>query len=206
MDLQTTSARACISCGVGLSADAHGNRKRCEKCAVEHSQEYARKKASDWYYANTDRAHTSAKNWRAANPEKMKAYHATWLAKPGNKEKAKTWVSAWCKSHRDRMHEYWQRWYIENQDVLREVACDRARLRAALYAGSNFQFEDWLMILEVFGHRCAYCNCDDLKLTMDHVIAISRGGAHTVDNVVPACVPCNSRKKNRPVWVMVNAA
>lgn len=36
--------------------------------------------------------------------------------------------------------------------------------------------------------------------------ADSRGGGHTADNVVPACRHCNAKKKDRPVFVMVNAA
>ncbi len=44
-------------------------------------------------------------------------------------------------------------------------------------------------------YECQYCgrNADNV----DHVIPRSRGGAHSWDNVVAACRPCNSRKENR---------
>jgi hypothetical protein len=32
---------------------------------------------------------------------------------------------------------------------------------------------------------------------MDHRIPLSRGGRHEIDNVIPACKPCNSRKHIR---------
>lgn len=201
---QTLTTRVCASCGSGLSADVHGNRKRCEPCSAEHELERARQKASDWYYANTKRAHAAAKSWRAENmtTERARAYRTTWLAKPGNKAKVQAWISAWCKANPERMHAYYKRWYVENMDALREVSRDRARL----YAKSDFTFEDWLVTLEVFGHRCAYCMRDDLKLTMDHVIAITCGGEHSVENIVPSCQPCNSAKGNRPVFLMVAKA
>jgi 5-methylcytosine-specific restriction endonuclease McrA len=43
----------------------------------------------------------------------------------------------------------------------------------------------------------------DLPLTVDHVVAISRGGGHTAENVVPACRSDNCRKHDLPVFVMV---
>lgn len=43
---------------------------------------------------------------------------------------------------------------------------------------------------------CVYCGSEE-KLTCDHVLAVSRGGATTLDNLATACGPCNSRKRDR---------
>ena len=53
--------------------------------------------------------------------------------------------------------------------------------RRAVFVRDNFQ--------------CQYCGRP--AENVDHVIPKSRGGAHTWDNVVAACRPCNSRKENR---------
>jgi 5-methylcytosine-specific restriction endonuclease McrA len=45
------------------------------------------------------------------------------------------------------------------------------------------------------GHRCQYCGASAENI--DHVIPKSRGGAHSWDNVVASCRPCNSRKRDR---------
>lgn len=44
---------------------------------------------------------------------------------------------------------------------------------------------------------CHYCNnrFAVADLTMDHIVPISRGGRSTRGNVVPACKPCNNKKK-----------
>jgi 5-methylcytosine-specific restriction endonuclease McrA len=44
---------------------------------------------------------------------------------------------------------------------------------------------------------CHYCRrkVPPAELTMDHIVALARGGKSTRGNTVPACKECNSRKK-----------
>ncbi len=44
---------------------------------------------------------------------------------------------------------------------------------------------------------CHYCRkkFKSNKLTMDHVVPISRGGKSTKGNIVPCCKECNTKKK-----------
>lgn len=94
----------------------------------------------------------------------------------------------------------------------------RDATRSALTRGAptaTLTAAEWREILEYHDHRCAYClrkdgeiGSDDkpVRLSRDHVVAVTRGGEHTAENIVPACRPCNSRKNNRPVFEMVRAA
>ena len=45
---------------------------------------------------------------------------------------------------------------------------------------------------------CHYCNREvgRTKLTMDHVVPLSRGGKSRKGNIVPACKECNNKKKS----------
>lgn len=43
------------------------------------------------------------------------------------------------------------------------------------------------------GGMCAYCETEKAT-TVDHVVAIARGGKHEASNVVLSCWPCNARK------------
>jgi 5-methylcytosine-specific restriction endonuclease McrA len=45
------------------------------------------------------------------------------------------------------------------------------------------------------GHRCQYCGASAENI--DHVVPRSKGGAHAWDNVVAACRPCNTAKRDR---------
>lgn len=55
--------------------------------------------------------------------------------------------------------------------------------------------EQWEAIKAAWG-GCAYCRGTTGPFQKDCVMAISRGGRYTVDNVVPACGSCNASKCN----------
>jgi 5-methylcytosine-specific restriction endonuclease McrA len=56
----------------------------------------------------------------------------------------------------------------------------------------------WDALLAAWG-GCAYCGTSDGAMQRDCVLAISRGGRYTLDNVVPACRSCNASKCNEEV-------
>ncbi len=57
-----------------------------------------------------------------------------------------------------------------------------------------------------FSHRCAYCGSKSKRLTLDHVLASSKGGINSWLNLVPACAKCNGSKgsKNLTDWYTVS--
>jgi len=54
-------------------------------------------------------------------------------------------------------------------------------------------------IFERDRNMCQYCgkHFDRRELNLDHVIPRDRGGTTTWENIVRACIPCNTRKANR---------
>jgi 5-methylcytosine-specific restriction endonuclease McrA len=81
--------------------------------------------------------------------------------------------------------------------------------RLALRAGGESQAVDRLKVFERDGWRCYLCRqptprhlrgtYDARAPELEHVVPLSRGGAHAVSNVACACRECNSRKRNRLV-------
>jgi 5-methylcytosine-specific restriction endonuclease McrA len=55
----------------------------------------------------------------------------------------------------------------------------------------------WRGLLDRFGHCCAYCGHKSSQLTIDHILSQSQGGKHTLANIVPSCLSCNSAKQAR---------
>jgi len=65
-------------------------------------------------------------------------------------------------------------------------------------ADNDLTTAEWATLLEAWG-GCAYCGATGVALQKDCVLAISRGGRYTLDNVVPACRSCNASKCNDEV-------
>jgi 5-methylcytosine-specific restriction endonuclease McrA len=74
---------------------------------------------------------------------------------------------------------------------------DREKKSRRKNAGGKVAPAEWLAICAAFDNRCAYCGGRPSVLEMDHVVALSRGGKHIAENIVPACKPCNSSKGAR---------
>jgi 5-methylcytosine-specific restriction endonuclease McrA len=58
--------------------------------------------------------------------------------------------------------------------------------------------EQWTALKAAWS-GCAYCGVTDEPLQRDCVLALSRGGRYTLDNIVPACRSCNTSKCNDEV-------
>ena len=56
----------------------------------------------------------------------------------------------------------------------------------------------WTAVAAAWG-GCAYCGGTAQPLQRDCVLALSRGGRYTLDNIVPACRSCNTSKCNDEV-------
>ena len=63
---------------------------------------------------------------------------------------------------------------------------------------NDLTYHQWRSIQEAQNHCCAYCGkrCKG-KLTQDHITPLSKGGSHTLHNVVGACMSCNAKKGPR---------
>ena len=80
----------------------------------------------------------------------------------------------------------------------RRARAARKRKRRLDAVVNDLTDEQWATIQEAW-NGCAYCGATGTALQRDCVMAISRGGRYTLDNVVPACASCNASKCNDEV-------
>ena len=85
--------------------------------------------------------------------------------------------------------------FIENQRI--------ARKRTQL---GEFTLAQWEFIKEICGYTCLSCGRvePDVQLTIDHIVPLSKGGAHDFGNIQPLCRPCNERKQARTVDLLLD--
>ena len=114
-------------------------------------------------------------------PIKLRPDQATYRA--ANREKLTARTMAFFMAHPEK------RVAIEQRRRARKRSAPRNDLTAA----------QWRAIKEHYNHSCVYCGRKMQRLTIDHIVPLSKGGSHTLQNVVPACQSCNSRKNSGPV-------
>ena len=80
----------------------------------------------------------------------------------------------------------------------RRARASRKRKRRMDRVDHDLTDEQWSAIQEAW-EGCAYCGTGAEPLQKDCVLALSRGGRYTLDNIVPACRSCNASKCNDEV-------
>lgn len=55
-------------------------------------------------------------------------------------------------------------------------------------------------IKQRFNGACAYCGRTPQVLTLDHIVAESKGGRNVKSNLVAVCHRCNLSKGSLPLW------
>ena len=101
-------------------------------------------------------------------------------------------------------------YYIKNKELILKKIHEYRQKYPEVYRASNskrrakivgaickISTQDIIKLKEKYNYCCAYCgqlNCKDNPLQIDHMIPLSKGGAHVIDNLLPACRKCNLTK------------
>lgn len=80
----------------------------------------------------------------------------------------------------------------------RRARAARKRKRRMDSVEHDLSVAEWSALQAAWG-GCAYCGATDKPLQRDCVLALSRGGRYTLENIAPACASCNASKCNEEV-------
>lgn len=156
--------------------------KMCAECLRELplSQFSIRRASKDGLCANCkDCRRVHSAEWRAGHPVRVKANRARWHAE-----------------NRDAEAAYGARWNVEHPG---NTWARKARSRALRFnTPIGFVPDDIkTQLLAFYGPVCMRPGCESTDLTADHIVPLSKGGAHAIFNLQLLCAACNSRKGNR---------
>lgn len=103
----------------------------------------------------------------------------------------------------EKIAEYAKDYYSKNTEKVKNLAKKSEHTRRALKAKAfaTLTVTEWEESKKFFNDSCAYCG-RKLPLAQEHVIPVSKGGAWSKTNIVPACKECNQSKhvKVMEVW------
>jgi 5-methylcytosine-specific restriction endonuclease McrA len=80
----------------------------------------------------------------------------------------------------------------------RRARAAKRRKRRMAAVDNDLNDQQWTALKDAWG-GCAYCGATSKTLQRDCVLALSRGGRYTLENIVPACGSCNTSKCNDEV-------
>lgn len=136
------------------------------------------------------------------DPEQRRAYGREWIR--NNAEKAREAMRRWRKSHPEEHAAQSRDRYARDPEKVKRIiesSPNRAAVRRAmrnrrrdLVRGlPSFSASEWQALVNAYAGRCAYCGADG-PLQVEHRVPLSAGGVNTIDNILPACAPCNIKK------------
>lgn len=174
----------------------------CRSCkSASRNREQAKELARAWRQDNPERAAVNRDRWLSEHPEVLKRAQENWRKnhKTEIEKYEREYRARRKKETREQSRERSKRYRDKNRDKIRHRNSQR-KYRERGAPGSHLRTE-WLEKCNLLGWSCSYCDTplDTKTVTKDHVTPISRGGSNDIDNVVPCCSSCNSRKKDKTI-------
>lgn len=171
----------------------------CKSCSNEYQRQHRskdrekwRKYSRDWAENHKEKELDRYKKYRERNRETIREKSRIRMANKRNKDKEGS--LKYTRDYRRRNPEkaaFWDR-------------MKKYKRRAAM-RGDSIKLSEWNELKARYDHSCVYCLQKTNKLTMDHVIPLSKGGKHSIENIVPACGSCNSSKHVKDIYLWVQS-
>jgi hypothetical protein len=179
------------------AAETKANREKVRAWGA-FNQEKRKAKNKRWWQANPGKAREYTSRWRINNPEKYKAMRDGCYSRSKNGPARRAATQRWRDAHRERYL------HARRECNRRRNALNRAARRSALIPVTRTQIDARFVIWQ---NRCAFCGVDALhqrnagykRLTVEHVLALTKDGLDEASNIMPACHACNVSKSNAPV-------
>lgn len=148
----------------------------------------------------------SRERWRNLSTEEKKQRNKRNLERirnltPEQKERRnrllREWESKRPQEVKERCKEVYRRWCRTHPQNIQVKT--RKRRAAVKGAEGSFTVSEWLSLVKSFDNRCARCKrqAPEIRLTIDHILPVTKGGSNYISNIQPLCVSCNSSKKDK---------
>lgn len=86
------------------------------------------------------------------------------------------------------------KWQRANRDKV--AAQSRRRYARKRGAAGSLTANEWKTLCEYYENQCLRCGTEG-KMTVDHIVPLSKGGSNSIDNIQPLCGRCNRIKATK---------
>lgn len=190
-----------------------GRQPKCKSCNKEYyleNQERVKARVRKDYFDNhnnkLERRRELATRPIAKKKKALqdKAYYLN------NREAISEYHKEWAALNRQRLKDYYKFWYSNNKSRVRNVDAARHHRNRqwAKINGNNTLTVTQIEKLFDKHPYCEYCKKSEVKLTIDHIVPLSRAGQNCIDNVTIACELCNLSKgiKLLSEWILIRGS
>ncbi len=177
------------------NADNREERREYKLRYNAENRETLNELARERYWDDPELHRQNAKLRRLADPEGHRAYKRQWRL--DNHEAQLERERRWHEENREARNAASRQYAKDNPEWNRRKQHER---RVKVQSGEVFQVtdRDWQRMLHRYRYSCYYCG-GQTNMTADHVIAVDRGGRHSIGNLIPACKSCNSSKSDKTI-------
>lgn len=191
-----STTKICTKCNTEYSIEMYsksktgrdGRRCICKNCVKEYNKKHKaeNKKLHDIKYEEY------RKQYRETHKEEKKKYDEKYRKEKRNERisKGRQYYQKNKEIYKIKAKEYREK----NPDVFRVIMQRRKARMQELE--SSLTVEQWENIKETFNNKCAYCG-KEKPLAQEHFIPVTKGGEHTLNNILPSCKNCNSSKNGK---------
>jgi len=150
--------------------------KRIERPIIkkQKQKEYTKR----YYLKNKDeinkRKKINGKIYKPKDPDYFKKYYKN------NKKHIIQLTRNWNKNNPEKRRKYGNDRYVREKNII-----------------GDYSISEWINLKIIMNNHCLNCWKTDTKLTIDHIIPITKGGTNYIDNIQPLCKSCNSSKNNK---------
>lgn len=160
-----------------------------------------------------------ARQWRLLNPDKALEHHKKWYLKhrdreiqknslkakirrqrPEVKERERELHKIWVKNNPEKVAAKARRWRLKHLSQVRVYANNAHHARRARKRGNTVNPQSITRFIKAAKSKrfavCYYCQetISTQRIHFDHIVPLSKGGAHSVENLCVSCESCNQTK------------
>jgi len=187
--------------------DSTGFHSHCKDCARLYNSTHlkeAAERAQKYYHKNEEKCRDARMDYYARNRDLEISRHKQWMLE--NKEQQKIYNQKYHENNPNWAKEYRQK-NLERMKIRDKIysigyrrehyqellSRNRARRSLKKANGGDLTYEQWVQVCNKYENKCLCCGTSE-RMSLDHIIPITKGGKHIAENVQPLCCSCNSRK------------